>query len=182
MSPCGMPILVVFLKIFTISGFTLSLFPPLHLPAFFSPVLVPHSSARLTFLWYSLVQHSSGIPSLSLPISFLLSSLTITWVAFSQFGASSFTRISYTVNIPNISFLLFLFTFFTDSYYIFPIWCHLFHSCHVDRVPNSHFSSCQSLHFSFSIFHRSLHLPPHFRTVSNRSAFPSKYVANLFPP
>ena len=64
-----------------------------------------------------------------------LSSLSITCDTFSQFDVSYFTRISYTVNVPKIYFLLFhllfLFTFFTDLRCIFPIRCHLFHSYHV---------------------------------------------------
>ena len=103
-------------------------------------------------------------------------------ITFSLFAACYFTRIFFArCHIPSFPLfltvsLLFFSSFFTDSYRIFPIRCHLFHSFHVHQLSNSKFSPCVfCLCFFFFSFHSSFPLSPNFRTIYQYSAFPSKY-------
>ena len=95
--------------------------------------------------------------------------------------ANYFTRIICTrCHIPNfplfvIVSLISFSNFFTDSCRVFPILCHLFHSCHVHQPSNSQFSACLFLCFSFFSFHLFFSSSLNFRTVSQYSEFPSKY-------
>ena len=91
-------------------------------------------------------------------------------ITFYQFVASYFIRIFFDrCHFP--SFSLFL----TVSLH-FSIWCHLLRSCHVHQLSNSKFSPCMFfLCFSFLSFHSSFPSSPNFHTVSQYSAFPSKF-------
>ena len=80
-------------------------------------------------------------------------------------------RLPLFLTVPLLPFS----NFFTDSCSIFPIRCHLFHSCHAYQLSNPQFSlSCLFLCFSFFSFHRSFPLSPNFRTVSHLSTLSSK--------
>ena len=71
---------------------------------------------------------SSGFPTLFLPISFQLSFLSVTRIAFSQFVASYFNRVIYNrCHIPSFPLsstvsLLPSSKLYTNSCRIFPIW------------------------------------------------------------
>ena len=84
---------------------------------------------------------------------------SVTLVAFSQFVVNYFTHVIYTrCHIPSFPFfstvsLLPFSNFFTNSSRIFPMWSHLFHSCHVHQLSNSQCSPRLFLCFSFFTFH-----------------------------
>ena len=107
-------------------------------------------------------------------------------ITFSQFVASFIhSHFFARCHILSLLFflivsLLFFFNFFTDSYRIFPIQCHLFYSFHVHQLSNSKFLLVFLCFFFFS-FHPSFPLSPNFRTVAQYSTLPSKYINIVFP-
>ena len=138
----------------------LRLLPPTMLPSYFHLQLsyfqnyssiifhfhishIPHLPSSRSFfrLFFSNVL-SSGFPSLFLPISFQLSSLSV-------------------------------------GHHIFPIRCHLFHSCHVHQLSNSKFSPC--FFFFASLFSVSI-LPFHWLQISLPTLNTRRYLQNVVFP
>ena len=86
---------------------------------------------------------------------------------------NSWPIISLVLFLPDVTFSVFLSSWLFLR--IFPIPCHLFHSCHGDQLSNAKFSPCLFFcYFSFFSFHYSFPLFPNFRTFSQYSACSSK--------
>ena len=146
-------VVVVFIPLYTLAGFYIPPPPPAMLPSYFHLQLsyfqnfssiifhisyIPHFSLSWSFsrFFFSNV-FSSGFSTLFFPISFQLCFLSgghyIFPIRGQLFQSYFFFARCHTPNFPLfLTVSMFSFSnFFTDSYRVFPIHCHVFHLCHV---------------------------------------------------
>ena len=175
-----MPSVVVFIPLYTLPGFyfcfllqclPLSSIYNFHISKLSFSIPIYH----IYHIFHRLDRFSGSsfpMPSLPAPPCYFFQSVSSclpcpSVITFSQFVASFFTGIFFARwHISSFSLfltvsLLSFSNFFTDSYRIFPIRCHLFHSCHVHQLLNSKCSHCLFfLCFSFFSSHSSFPLSP----------------------
>ena len=152
--------IVVFISLYTLAGFyicsPLQCFPLISIYNFHISKISLLSFFRyhIFYIFHRLDLFSnSSFPMSSLPASpryFFQSFSTClpcpAVITFSSFVICYFTRIFFArCHIPSfplfLTVSLFSFSnFFTDLYRIFPVRCHLFHSCHVHQLSNPKFS------------------------------------------